>query len=122
MLQEIVSAYLVFLLWDVLAKKYTFVVKPYEVFETAKSHLLYFYPKSQSIPTAPQSIPTAIPAPQPIPTRTEEPPEIIIEHNDDACIIAIFLWFISIMCLSNTRNRRSHHRRHLRRNSPRINS
>ena len=111
MLQEIVSAYLVFLLWDVLAKKYTFFVKPYEVFETAKSHVLYFYPKSQPI-HAPQSIPTA-------------PPEIIIErpeHNDDACIIAIFLWFISIMCLSNTRNRRSHHRRHLRRNSPGINS
>ena len=105
MLQEIVSAYLVFLLWDVLAKKYTFIVKPYDVFETAKSHVLYFYPRSKSIP--------------------EEPPEIIVErpeHNDDACVIAIFLWFISIMCLSNTRRQRSHHRRHLRRNSPGINS
>jgi len=114
MLQEIVGAYLVFLLWDVLAKKYNFIIKPYEVFETAKGHVLYFYPKSQSIP-----------APHSIPTRTEEPPEIIIErpeHNDDACIIAILLWFISIMCLSNTRHRRSHHRRHLRRNSPGINS
>lgn len=117
MLQEIVSAYIVFLLWDVLAEKYTFIVKPYEVFETAKSHVLYFYPKSQSIPA-----PKSIPAPQSIPTRTEESPEIIIDHNDDACIIAIFLWFISIMCLSNTRHRRSHHRRHLRRNSPGINS
>ena len=111
MLQEIVGAYLVLLLWDVLAKKYNFIIKPYEVFETAKGHVLYFYPKSQSIQS-------------PAHMQTPAPPEITIdrpEHNDDACMIAIFLWIISLFCLSNTRNRRSHHHRHLRRNSPGIN-